>query len=90
MPTVKELKKYIRNNRPSGCRPYSKLKKNELSKLAKELGYVEPEKKAPAKAVVKKVPEKKAPAKKAPEKREAVKIQTFSREDFAKAMRGEL
>ena len=91
MPTVKELKKYIRNNRPPGCRPYSKLKRNELSKLAKELGYIEPEKKAPAKkAPAKKAVVKKAPAKKAPEKKEAVKLETYSREDFAKAMRGEI
>ena len=74
MSTVKELKQYIKNNKPSGCRPYSKLKRNEILKLAKELGYIEPEKKAPAKkSPVKKEPAKKAPVKKEPEKKEVVK-----------------
>ena len=100
MSTVKELKQYIKNNKPSGCRPYSKLKRNELLKLAKELGHIEPAKKAPAKKapakkpvikpVVKKAVVKKAVVKRAAEKKEAIKLQTYSREDFARAMRGEI
>ena len=39
MPTAKDYKDFIKANRPNGCRPYSKLKKNELMILARELGF---------------------------------------------------
>ena len=39
MPTVRDLKIFIRNNRPVGCRPYSRLNKEQLRILALELGF---------------------------------------------------
>ena len=53
MPTNVELKKFIRNNKPSACRPYSRLKKDDLITLANELGYNRA--RMPTKTVVQKV-----------------------------------
>jgi len=39
MPTKAELTKYIKAYKKKNCPPYSKLKKAELQKVAKEMGY---------------------------------------------------
>ena len=70
MSTVKDYKKFIQAQNKKNCPSITGKKKAELKKLAVELGYIEPAKKAP----VKKAPAKKAPAKKAPAKKQLVRL----------------
>ena len=62
MPTVIDYKNYIRTHKEANCPAYSKLRKAELKRVAKSLGYVEEEKKT----VVKPTEEKKTVVKPKP------------------------
>ena len=54
MPSVAELRKFLRENKDASCRPYSKLSKNDLLEMAISMGYVMEEKPRVKKPQVKK------------------------------------
>ena len=66
MPTIKELRQFIRENKGPSCAPYSKLKKDQLLERAVAAGYVVVDKppaakkrqkrKVPGAAVVEEIP----------------------------------